>query len=92
MGKPFQFSLRRMFLAVACLSVTAWTVCTFFKHAYEPEMGPAEWLSLYFGAFISCGAGLGAISGNAIRGALWGTLCAIIVVACLMLLPIRANA
>jgi hypothetical protein len=74
MGKPFQFSMRRMFMAMACLSVTAWSVGMFFKPVYHHEREPIESVTCLFVAFISCGAAIGAIIGNARRGALLGGL------------------
>jgi len=73
MGKPFQFSMRQLFLAVAMLCVGVFFFSLAARDAYN--FNPVLWgLS-----FIAGGAGIGTIAGHPIYGALWGLLFAIAV-------------
>jgi hypothetical protein len=73
MSKPFQFSMRRMFLVVTWLCVAAWS---FSRNADDPYHSiPLLW----FLFFISAGTGVGAIAGKSFDRALWGFLVAILV-------------
>jgi hypothetical protein len=79
MNKPFQFSMRSMFAAVACFCVFVASICTLIKHTHDPDFAFSVGLALFFAAVISCGAGLGAICGKLLKGAAWGALCAIVI-------------
>ena len=73
MSKPFQFSMRRMFLVVTWLCIAAWGFSTGVNSPYE-----ANWV-LWPISFVAAGAGLGAIAGKSLSGAAWGLLLAILI-------------
>ena len=76
MSKPFQFSMRRMFLAMALFSVSAWSFSALVKLANEPDVA-FQGMLLLIALFMSVGGGLGAITGRPIAGACWALLLAI---------------
>jgi hypothetical protein len=88
MGKPFQFSMRRMFLAVTCFAVSAAMIGVVLRKITPGERihdTPAIIaVSALAVALITSGAGVGAIFGQAINGAIAAALCAIPVVVLLL--------
>jgi hypothetical protein len=74
MTKPFQFSMRRMFGAVACFCVLAWSLSR-LKGVYF-----IDWLDLLSlaAACISVGGGIGIICGKPVMGVAYGTLAFIV--------------
>jgi len=68
MGKPFQISIRQILAAIACFSVSVWSLTALLTHAQDSnELAPFCLLAL---CFISMGVGIGAVTGNVVRG-LW---------------------
>ena len=65
---PFQFPMHRMFYATAFFCVAAWAFSALLKYGPENDDGRV----LFFSGCAAIGAGLGAIIGRPIRGALWG--------------------
>jgi KOW motif len=71
----FQFSMRAMFGATAWFCLTAWLVAMFWRN-----MSSGEWQTLlYFSAPAAAGAGMGTLSGEPLRYAVWAIVLAFLV-------------
>ena len=70
MPKPFQFSMQRMFLAVAFLCIAAASFSDYWRKCTDGQMDLG--FSLFLVVFASAGAGLGALFGRPFRGLLIG--------------------
>jgi hypothetical protein len=76
MSQPFQFSMCRMFVAMALFSVSAWSFSAIVKLANKPNVAVQASLLLVL-MFVSVGGGLGAITGRPIPSVGWALLLAI---------------
>jgi hypothetical protein len=82
MSNPFQFSMRRMFVAVVCLSITAFSLYPFAHGAHGNGVSPYLCVPL---GFTSAGAGIGMLIGHGIKGAIIGlALAALLILRALM--------
>jgi hypothetical protein len=72
MGKPFQFSMRRLFLAMTFFCLAAWCFSVLLNAATQRNDGVLQ-VSL-IGLFTFVGAGIGAISGRSLAGICWAML------------------
>jgi hypothetical protein len=77
MTKPFQFSMRRLFLAVTILSVTAWLSVSFWRHRLEIGVRPGL---IYYSIGATAGAGFGMLTGRPLRFAILGVILAVLIV------------
>jgi len=77
MPKPYQISIRRMLCAMACFSVGMGSFFTLFSHIYDhpSPLNDCLLFCLFPLGLVSMGAGIGAITGSAVRGALFGFGC-----------------
>jgi hypothetical protein len=73
MIKPFQFSMRQMFAAVAWLSVAAACASFVYSHRHDRDGFLNAWL--YFASFIAAGAGVGSIFRKVRAGVAIAILC-----------------
>jgi hypothetical protein len=83
MGKPFQFSMRRIFLATWWLSVSAAAFCALAKNINDPFGGRQGGIVLFCIAMSSGFAGIGAIFGKSIVAATCGFVIAVLIIAIL---------
>jgi hypothetical protein len=68
MGKPLQFSMWRMFGAVAFFCLAAWLAAEYWSH-----MDDLTWqVAGYCGVPVSFATGFGTLVGRPIRYAAWG--------------------
>jgi len=73
MSKPFQFSIGRLLVAVACCGIMCWSLRKMACGSSVAMCGVPV-----LPAFVACasvGAGIGAIKGGFIRGAVAGAVC-----------------
>jgi hypothetical protein len=83
MSKPFQFSTRRMLIAVTWLCAAAWSFSALLRHLSVRDAFP--FLFLYFIGFYLAGAGIGTMANKPAAFGAWAVACGLFILIFVML-------
>ncbi len=82
MSKPFQFSMRRMFVAMTWLCAATWSFSAILRHLNLRDAFP--FLPLYFIGFYLAGAGIGTMANKPAAFGAWAVACGLFILISVM--------